>query len=325
MTLYRDILGKALRISWQYKFLWILALLAALLGSNGGIELAFAGSDSLSGQSMAIGFLREFYTNGTIAHILSNLNEQLRTYPFFAVGGLLALAVAILLLIWIVTIAQAGLLWAIAKLQGKGGTASLRTSLQQGSKSFVPVFLVNLLAKAIIFGLLVLVAVPFGWLYVRTGYTMYNTLYILIAFLALVPLSVLLSFIIKYAAIAIVYRGDRWSAAWTRSWRLFMSNWLVSLEIALLLYMINLGATLLFTFLLVMVGLPGSMTGLVMIILLLTLLGVYLVAFQNAAWVLVYFQLEQKSVRSKLLRLTDAWRNAPQPKKPSARTARKSA
>ncbi len=304
MQRYRHIITHALRFSWTHRFLWIVAFLAALGGNGGEYELAFSGSDSLSGQTTTLGFLRSFFTDGSLAMYQQNVVAFFQRYAAQSAGVLVLLIGLFLAITWLITIAQAGLVWAIEKLEN-GAAASVGATLANGTRFFWPVFAVNLVSKVIFFGVLGLIAMPLGWAFVRTGTSSFYAAYVLIAFLAYIPLAVTLSFIVKYATAYIVLRGERWKAALGKAWRLFTNNWLVTLEVALLLFIINLVTSLLLFFTLVLLGLPTNPAGLLVFFLVLAVFGAYLATFQNTTWILLFRQLEQRQVRSKILRWFD--------------------
>lgn len=305
MTLYREIISKALAAAWRYKYLWILAFFASLAGNGGEYELLFSGSDSISGQSYLLGILRAFYTDGSLKPILENVKNFFGTYPIPSIFLALLLILLTLLLIWLVIVAQAALVWAIYRLQNKS-QASFQESFSTGAKFFSPIFLVNLVTKALIFAVIFLLAVPLGIAYIRTGLALYNGLYIVLVFIAIIPLAFILSFLAKYATNYIMLRNQAWREALRNGWRLFMRNWLVSLEMGFLLFAFNVISSLLLAFLLLMLGLITNPAGSIVFFVILTVFGAFLATFQYHAWVQLFLALEAGTVKSKILRWTDA-------------------
>lgn len=304
MTLYRDIISKALLFSWRHKYLWFFAFFAALAGNGGEYEVAFSGSDSINGQSYVLGILRAFYQNGTMHQIIINVKNFFGTYPLPSIFLLLLIVLLALLLIWIVIVAQAALVWALAQVQDKG-PVSFQEAFGRGTRLFSPIFLLNVVTKAIILGIIFIIAVPLGFAYIRTGLSLYNSLYILIVFIALVPVSVILSFIVKYASVYIVVRNQPWRLALKNGWSLFIKNWLVSLEVAFILFAINLVTSLVLVFFLAMLGLISNPAGAILFFAILTIFGAFIATFQYGTWVQLFFALEAGKTRSRLLRWAD--------------------
>lgn len=304
MTLYRDILSKAIILAWKRKFLWVLAFFAALAGNGGEYELVFSGSDSINGQSYLLGLLRAFYTNGTLKTITENVQQFFGTYPIPSIFLALLLLLLFLLVVWLIIVSQAALVWVLARLRANA-TASFHEAFTAGTRFFSPIFLLNVIAKAVILGIIFLIALPLGIAYIRTGAPLYNSLYILAVFLALVPVAVVLSFIVKYASVFAVIREQTWRRAFASGWQLFTKNWLVSLEVAFILFALNLISSLLLIFVLFLLGLVTNPVGTILFFAILTVFGAFVATFQYGAWVNLFFELEAGRARSKLMRWAD--------------------
>lgn len=312
MNLYRTIIIEALRFSWRYKFLWGVALFAALAGNGGELELVFSGNDSVSGQSAILGRLSSFYADGTLTTMIGNVRDYVTGNPLPTALFAILLIALVLLYVWLVTTGQASIIHAINALRNKQ-KSSFGKAFTNGSRFFLPIFILNLVAKAIIFGILLLVALPLGIAFVKTELTIYNTLYIVVAFLTLIPVTIILSFVLKYAASFVVIRGMTWKQGLRNSIALFKKNWLLSLEMAALLFLINLTLSLIVVYLLSLLGLPTNPAGLLVFYVILTVFGTFIATFQYSAWVFLFFELEKGTARSKILRVSDDWTGLQKP------------
>lgn len=299
MIRYQELIATAIRISWRHKFLWAIAFFAALAGNGGEYELLFSGSDSVSGQSYLIAFLRAIYVDGSLHQLIVNVGDFFGTYPLPSIFLTLLGIVLFVLVVWLIMIAQAGLIWAISKILAKS-PVGFHDAFSIGAKFFSPIFLINALSKIIIYGIILLIALPVGIQYIKSGLPAFNTAYILITYIALIPVAILLSFIVKYASAYIVLQNQPWKTALKNGWLLFTRNWLVSLEVAFLLFVINLVSSLAFVFLLALLGLASNPASLIIFYVLLTLFGVFVATFQYAAWVQVFLQLDAGKVESKI-------------------------
>lgn len=317
MTVYRDLIAKALTTSWRNKFLWILAFFVALGGLGGEYGILFRGSDFLNDQVATLNVLRADYIDGSIFIALQNLPGHIQANPAIWLL-LLAVLLAFLGILWVILVAQGGLIWSIDKL--RQGITAQKLSLGQanavGVKAFPGIFIVSLLLKLFMYVLLILATVPLGIAFIRTGNYSYFTWYTISAFLVLVPISIVISFLVKYAAIAIVLRGKKWSEALRYGWNVFVSNWLVSLEVAFLLFAINLVTTLVLIYALNLLGLSSNPAGAIIFATILTLWGTYIATFQYTTWVLLYEHLEEGTVKSKVSRMVELW-HAPLPQGPA--------
>lgn len=308
MSLYRDIIAKALTVSWRAKYLWVLAFFAVLAGSTSEYELVFSGSDSLSGQSTLIGFLRAFYEKRLLLDTTAGAQEFFGTHIGLSILVILLVLLVAAFIIWLVLAAQGGLVAGLGKLLSSGQTDFVQ-SFAKGMKAFTRVFMVNLLFRGSTILLLLVLAVPFAIAYIRTGGLVYNSLYILLSYIILVPVTVLLSFIVKYAVTYIVVRDQKWRQAFANGWRMFIKNWLASLEVAFLLFIIHLVLSLILVFTLFMLGLPTNPAGLVILFVIVGIYAAILTTFQYATWVQLFFGLEAGTVKSKILRMTERWSN----------------
>jgi hypothetical protein len=65
----------------------------------------------------------------------------------------------------------------------------------------------------------------------------------LVSFIIFVPISVVIGFATKYAIAYVVLGGQTFGHALVNGWKLFWKNWLLSLEVALILFAIGLGVS----------------------------------------------------------------------------------
>lgn len=305
MTLYRELLAKALAFSWRYKFLWPLGFLVALTG-NGEYEMLLSPNDTLGGHGLALGFLRAFYMKGVLSAYWENTKDFFLAYPL--TSSLVALATILLgiFVVWVITVGQGGLVWALARLQGKPQQkAAFAQSFFAGTRLFWPVFLINLVAKIIVFGPLLLIAFPLGLGYIRTGIALYDTLYIIVAFLLLVPVYTVLTFVTKFAVLYVIVEKQTWRDAFRNGWRFFLQNWLVSVEIWAIVLVLSVLILFAVSFVITMAGLPYSNIGLAVSFVVMTLVGIYVILFKYLMWVLLFFRLREGKLQSKLLRVTE--------------------
>lgn len=300
MLQYRTLIANAFRFSVRHRFLWLFAILVALGGAGDELELIFSGTTSLNGQASTLGYLRAMQTNQSLSVGMHNAAAFLRDNALISITVGLLLVLGFLLLVWLVVVAQGGLVWAIDRLQSKD-RVGLSGALAAGMKVFSPVFLINLVLRAATL-LLLLLAAPLGYAYVRTGNMTLNSLYIFVAYLALIPLSILLGFLAKYAVMYAVLRNQSWTAALRSAWGLFSRNWLITVEMALVLLAVNSLATLLFT-IIIFIILPLNATVFLIYLALLFVVAAYLAAFGWSAWVMLFDKLEKGLLQSKIVRL----------------------
>jgi hypothetical protein len=149
----------------------------------------------------------------------------------------------------------------------------------------------------------------------------------LLSFIIFVPLAIIISFATKYGIAYTVLEQQPLGHALVNGWKLFWKNWLVSLEIALILFAIGLavsiGLVIVSMVVLIIivsvntvlgtVGIPVLMgsTGFVLLrflssiiaLPLVLIIGAMLAVFQTSAWTLVFRHVTTRGLIPKLVRL----------------------
>lgn len=326
MTLYRKILKQAVAIAWRYKYLWFFGLFASLVGNAVEYE---ALSQILSG-----GAPRNFFPNlqriietGVFSgKTLANIGKIMSEDPF-SLFALLAVGLLTLILfaylIWLAVVSQAALINSSADIMaGKSRkTMNIQSGVASGMKNFWPVLGLNILIKAIIFIIFSLLSLPVVLAAGRIGAATANFIY-LILFLILVPLALGFALMVKYSMAYVVIRGSGFLESVKQGWRLFIKNWLVSLEMAIILFFINLFAGLALSLVILTLATPFALlaifsfklasifvfwlvavTAFIAILTLIVLTGSALAVFQISSWTGLFIELVGKGGTSKITRL----------------------
>ncbi|MCX6784868.1 MAG: hypothetical protein NTV81_02945 [Candidatus Komeilibacteria bacterium] len=317
-TLYRHLLKSSYLITKKYKRLWWLGLFIAFLGSGGEYQTL-------------VDYLRQLINQGPI---ITNINHGYlfltnMTNSWGAIFSLALLAailiIAILFFFWIVATCFGVLMKTVAdlptNLPPKLNFSAWETWDQVKNKS-IKILGLYLVAKVLTYAILALIIVPFLYLIWQSGNFTLNVIVTFFSFLIFVPLSIIISFVTKYAAAYVVLRQQRFGEAWTNGWRLFFSNWLISLEMALVMLIINLLISLVFSVVALLIFSPGFFLGIVqlnaqpqllggltiasttIIIILSAFLAAIVSTFQTVAWTLLFLRLNEPfPALSKLIRL----------------------
>ncbi|HLD27329.1 MAG TPA: hypothetical protein VJB39_00575 [Patescibacteria group bacterium] len=314
--LYRNILGKAWQITKKFKYLWLLGLFAAFLGNSAEYQVLIDQVNNVKNQASTLSLWQQKlnllipqldFTNGKVLLIVFIL--------------LVSLAVTLLVL-WLIISSLGGLIKGAAEAD-KGQKHKVGELLKTGSRKFWPVLGLNVIAKLIIYGVLVLIIGPLMLATFAVGNYTVNLLIILISFIIFVPLTVIISMIAKFGSIYAVLEGQKFREAFKNGWRMFAANWLIAVEMAVIIFLINLLAGLIFGVLAIVLlalisflslGMAnaslsvGVFTAGLYVSLLLLLagslfIGAVLATFQTSAWTLLYLKLNSGvKVYSKLVR-----------------------
>lgn len=314
-NIYRDVLRQAWDIIKKNKILWFFGLFAALLGNGGEYQILIKVVDHVGGASnlakSALGF-----SFGDVYRFL--------TYNPFEFALVLTAVFAILFLtgflIWLVIVSQGALIKGASAGSGKK-KFDFREGIGAGMEKFAPLLGINVLSKVLIFSVLFGLGIPLMFSMLKINNIAGVVLY-LIFFIILISLAIIISFIAKFAAAFVVLKDKDFFSSVKDAFRLFCDNWVVSLEMALILFLLNAAIGLLLVFLIALIYMPLATAAFmyflsgfwigswVMIILMAALsfglvgfIGAILASFQWASWVILFKKLtSRETVLSKIER-----------------------
>ena len=321
MFSYRLIIQKALNIAWQHKYLWLFGLFATIVAASGSFEYQF-----LSGNLQA-GSLENpyFYLNLVLIgleslglFLLGILN--LFTYNILTIINTLTVIIMVTALIasfvWL-SISSQGALFSASKeliINGKKKVAlNLQKLITTGHNNFWPVLGLNLIAKLAIIIILSLISLPLIILATKTSISL--TFIYTLAFIILAPLAIACTIIVRYAIAFKVLDAEDFVGSIKKSWLLFKNNWLVSVEMGLILFLINFAVGFLLVIGLSILVLPYFIFaidyGIVLLIIILALialflilsLGAFITTFQISAWTNIFLELKKGNGQAKLERI----------------------
>ncbi len=315
--LYRDLIRGAWEITWHHKGLWILGFFAALLGNGGAIDIIARASQDLAGA-------------GPFSNLVDTFNASLMLFRIGTTGeqaailltGILIAAMTALMIV--LSISSAAGIMVAAKKAVSRRTVSLREALATGAEHFWPLFLVQIVGRALVVLLLVMTASASlsAARATVTGNIAYLIVFVLFAFSVLI-----VAFLTNMTNAGVVLQSLSVSGALANAWRLLSKHWLVSLEMILLLFLLNITAVVGIVLAILVLAIPffllflsasvlGSSLGffvvlflaLVTVFALVAVVGSMLSTFQFSAWTLLYLRLSQRGAVSKLERIVRALR-----------------
>lgn len=325
MSLYRNILKQAWQIAWRNKYLWFFGFFAALIAN--GVEQNVV-LNSLDGSSGIFPGCRRIAETGIFSHqALNNVGQIMRQDPIsmlmIMVFGILILILAVYLL-WLAVVSQAALISGSAEIiSGKKPQKSgIQNGVTAGVKNFWPIFGLNAIIKISVIFIFYLISLPLI-LTAGKASAAVNFTYV-IAFLILLPVALVITFIIKYAMAYIVVRGSGFFESISQGWHLFMDNWLISLEMAFILFFISLLAGLAIGLIILALLVPFAllafillkivstaafwlvvMLGFAVIMAVIIIAGSVLTVFQISSWTGLFVELIGKGGISKIVRLSN--------------------
>lgn len=326
MTLYRSIFKQAFVAAWQHKYLWFFGLFATLLASNFELELV---NRFLNRESTLFAWQRWTDTGIFTMQAWRNLGELARvdSASFISLIIFVLILLALLIaLIWISIVSQVALVSNTNKAIGSGRSSVAErrhdTSIgfQEGRRYFWPALAINTIVRIIVYALAALTLLPALF---RSAPGLIDNIVFLLFFVFFLSIALSLALIAKYALAALIITRQPLGEAIRSGWQLYWSNWLLSLEMAFILFGMSLLASLVIIIAVLVVAIPFAL--LYMLALAFTTLWVYvaciilgvIVSFalviiggsiitvvQTTAWVALYNQLTGKVPLSSKLERT---------------------
>ena len=313
-SLYRTIIAKAWEITKRYKFLWLFGFFAAALGNASEYKSLFKQLDNVKNNPEAYFNLSYYIT------LWSEIIRGLQQVPLLNMLAFILLflfmIVVIIVLIWLVITSQTAIIRSAGKLEADK-KITLKESLLGSMKYFWPVLGLNLLAKVIICLLLSIFIGPLLVVLIAKGAKL-SLLLTLLAIVIFVPIAIIIGFVTKYAIAYVVLKKQKYWEAISNGWKLFLNHWLVSVEMALIVLVINIALAFLLGILSIIVISPFILIGLtsnipqMLYILMGGSIGVIAIVFffaaavfatwQNSAWTLLFIKLDKGGVFPKIVR-----------------------
>lgn len=325
MLSYRAILKQAWKISWKHKFLWFFGFFASLVSFSTEFKVISRAINQNQG-IQSLNNIKMFLNTGIFSKTaLLNILEMFRTNPLTII--LLILMFLLILAIiaffaWLSTASQIGIISSIDKIiKERKEKLSIRSGIKIGNKKFWPVFIVNTLTSILINLIYLLISFLLVLVIIKNQ-SMTTILYGFI-FIIFIPITLLISFVIKYAVAFMIIENKKFFTAIKQGWLLFKNNWLISVEVAIILFFINILAiilisTICFVGFFVFFGLAISSVFIVtsgflfwtiiilsalVLIVFMALSGAILNVFQITSWTDLFLQLRKNGGESKIERI----------------------
>ncbi len=323
-SIYRPILKSTWRILWRAKYLWFFGFLAILVMNSGEVNLIFNNYSELPTQLSFLENLKTLYASGSAGSLGQALSGLFAGLNWTTVPVLVLFLLVLAFFVWLVNVAEGGLFFGAYK-EYRRQPCDFNYALKAGVHNFWKVLWFNILKNIIIYGSLIVVGLPLFSLYINEQSSALQLALILLLFVIFIPLSVVISFLIKYAIIYAVVKKESVSVALSKAWRLFIKNWIVSVEMAIVLFLVSLLVALLTVLAAVVLVLPmglilyvinllgvegvvltGAILSLIIFLLISFWLGAMLSTFHATAWVILFDKLNESNVYAKVLRVAES-------------------
>ncbi|HLD81898.1 MAG TPA: hypothetical protein VJA22_01675 [Patescibacteria group bacterium] len=313
--MYKHILKKSWGITKSNKIFLLFGFFVAMLGNGGAFEVLLKSYDDITNSGQRIRALINSVWQFHLAQVtfwtnIKTLATQNTTTFIASVLLLLVILLIVLGLIWIVITSQVVII-KNTPLAEKGKKFSFLTLFHSAKGTFWPVFFINTLAKistaAVLFMTGLFLISPFP----EKQKVILSFFVFLLFFIFNILISITFYFLSLYANCYVVLKNDSLRDSIARGFHLFKKNWVTSIEMAFLLFIINVAASVgafiavifiaLPLFLFFVIGLAAGITwlanimGILIFLLFLVsfmLLGATLATFQTVSWVLLFNKLD---------------------------------
>jgi len=323
-TSYRSILKESIKISWKNRWLWFFGLFAVALGGGGEFNILQKNILAVQDQSIYLSDIRSVFAQGSIGAWLLTFIEVVRNLNFISVITILLVFIVALFLLWLAVVSQGGLISGAFR-RYKGETASFAESWRRGLSKFWNVLWLNISGKVLTYLWLVLLGLPFVYFFLKTQNLAWQWGLLFVSFCIFVPFTIILAFLVKYAVISVVIKNNGFKLAVKESWKLFTKNWVVSVEMAIIFFLIDIVFGLGVLAILIILVSPFAVVGMIfysmqivpllwlvtaiaLTILMVGLftLGAFYSTFKITAWVIFFNHLSEGIVIPRILHFI-AW------------------
>lgn len=325
---YRLVLKRAWEITVKFKSLWLLGLFSAVLSSGGEFEILtkilFNPEGKNTFQEMAEKFtmgLEQGLTQ-TGGSFWQNIYDAITASPTAmataAIILLMTLAIAFFI-IWLAVVSQIGLIKNIS-LADKNKKITINEGIDAGVRSFWPILTINFVCKIILFAIILLFAKEILFL---VQYGIMGSVLHVVSLVVFAVFAVIISFLCRYQTFYIVLKKEKIIPALKSAYNLFIANWLISLEMALLMFVFYMAAAFLNGFLTsVFLAIPLVFLtyanflpmAVILLIAAMSMIAVFAITFfitaflgtfQWSAWTLLFEQIGGNKIISKIVRLSE--------------------
>lgn len=316
--LYRQALTYGWHLAWEHKILLVLGLFASILGQFGLFDL-LTSLETSGGDAMAylaanpIGAVIDAGTSagGWSWGVLPEGWVWL-LWMFLLTVGIISLV------LFVAVVSQGALIHSAAQYARKQSFPDVGEAWHKGVSHFWRLLALNVFRKLMMVG--ISMAVVWGSFNAATEATMTDILVFFFLFLLAAIVGVVLSFLTMYSAGYVVVEEYSFGQAVIASWELFITHWLVSIEVGLIMLLTNvllifvLFFGLLFFFFPSMLmwllaiataSAPLIMVGYIIGALLFMFFVMWIIslytAFTSSVWTFLFMKMHRHGIKSRLL------------------------
>lgn len=330
--LYREVLKAAWQTTWHYKRLLFWGLFVGLLGNAGEYQFLISSFDRAAGTEIMPPTAQSLLnappvTAASVNGLWGALTGDVFSAFIVLLIGLMIIA-SVVFLIWLTMISVVSLVRAAAAVAAGNAPDSLNKAATSAQPFFGPVLILYVFGRLL--GWLLLTLLAFFGLLVMQDFLIGFPIFI-VAFILLLPALFVISFATRYAIIFTILDRLPLLEAIDRAVALTRRYWLISVELAFILFAVNLALGILLAIVVALLVAPillaaymvlstgliaGALSlfilGVALFLLSLFCVGATLGTFQWTAWSHLFLKLKEPGKTSKIVRVFSKWiRNRP--------------
>lgn len=316
---YRQALSHGWEIAKDHKLLWLFGFFATFLGQMGLLDFFVNVLLAADGRALGYSLFLDFpQLTQTLRVGLSSLSFGVAGWAWFFWLVVFFAAVK-LFLIFISVTSQAALVHGVGQSMGRAKRKTINPdkAWHAGTGHFWRVFFINLLRRLAIVLLAVLVGM--SAVNVAVAATVGSKVLFAAVFFVALALGMILSFLLVYAVGYVVLEEYSFGQSIAAAWNLFKNHALVSLEVGLILMVVNivaglvallagavfLGHMAVFWVLTLFSGINmvwfiGFFLGMAALVLFIAALGTMLTVFTTSVWTYLFAKMHKRGIKSRL-------------------------
>lgn len=294
----REVLQEALGIIWRKKYLWFIAFFAGLASYGGEVNFLFRKFNAVATFQQYLVAIRSVFVEGKARPYIEQFQNVIHSAPGTVIGYVGLMVAIVIVGLWLMFVSQGAIMRIVGRTQEKK-SATFFDGVAAGTEKFWSIIQVNIMGLLIGWASWIVVAGIPASIYFVSANTAWSEVARVGAVISVFA-SAIIGLVIQYATAGIVLRDLKFMASLSDSWKLFRRNWLVSIEMALIVFFVNMFVLITTIGIYDVLGFLYSLPGLITFFILLAVEFAALSAFSFAAWTILYQKLLAGGARSKI-------------------------
>ena len=332
MSIYKKVFTDSLKNVWYNPKYWLFGLFAIFFG--GSIELELFDNFFNQSKNVYVDLTSSSFGGFFNPAVLSKIPAAaMNDFGMFAKMSFLFIAFCIFLAIIVVLEILAQLVIINKVYQSRknkqlvDGLSETYTQLIKANVDKLwPVISINIVYKAFVFLLFIVVGLPV--ILTANNPVFWSDVIYILLFVLILPVAIVGAMILRYATVYIKVKSMTIKTAIVAAWDLFKKNWLLTIEMSLLLFFLTILASLAVVMLILALSIPYYFLSLVIGLILpqqfaLLLVGLFIViafvvfmigasmisTFNIAVWTNLFSEIENKPKDGKIAQIVNKFRN----------------